>query len=189
MNALDELRIEHERMRQGLDILEAITDNPARYKQEDAVELVRFFGEYVNASHFAKEEEALFPEMEAEGIPLWEGSVESMILQHREIREILHGLEGDISAGDEDREAAQEAFFVHARRLIDLLRPHIEAENISLYPLAEEVFGPGEDEYLSDEFRRIQDERISRRRHDELNDIIQRLARHHLMREEAVKPY
>lgn len=104
---------------------------------------ITFFRLYADACHHGKEEDLLFPGLEAEGMPRDAGPIAVMLSEHEQGRALvrtmaasLHGArEGDDRAGDDLRDAAWE--------FIDLIVAHIGKEDNVLFTMADGmIVGP-----------------------------------------------
>jgi DUF438 domain-containing protein len=100
-------------------------------------ELLRYFVEYVDGCHNKKEENHLFPLLEARGIPSQDGPLGVMLQEHTRSKELLARLEplADTYV-DGDDSVLGELSRVYGE-YIALLKQHFWKENDILYPLAE----------------------------------------------------
>lgn len=103
------------------------------------LEAVDFIRNYADRFHHGKEEEVLFKELVANGMPADNSPVGAMLITHEEGRGFVRGMEEATVAaklGDPDAPGkVVENGTAYAR----LLRNHIEIEDTVLYPLAERV--------------------------------------------------
>ena len=134
MRATQLLREEHEIILRGLHLLEVA----ARRRTEAPADLIAFFKGFADAHHHHKEEEILFPAMEAAGFPRDAGPVAVMLQEHEQGRALLRTM-GDPAT-----------FAAAARAYTALLQAHIEKENQVLFRLADEAIA-GEDQRRLDE--------------------------------------
>jgi hemerythrin-like domain-containing protein len=104
---------------------------------------VTFFRLFADACHHGKEEDLLFPELEAEGMPRDAGPIAVMLAEHEQGRVLVRTMaasladarEGDERAGDDLRGAAW--------GFIDLIVAHIGKEDNVLFVMADEmIVGP-----------------------------------------------
>ena len=95
--------------------------------------------EYVDRCHNQKEERAVFPALEAAGVPTQGGPVAVMLMEHRRASELVEEIDRSAKAfGGGDRAALAplaEAFQAYAA----LCKDHFWKENDILYPLATRV--------------------------------------------------
>lgn len=102
----------------------------------DAVDFIR---SYADRFHHAKEEDVLFKELVANGMPAENSPVAAMLLTHDEGRAHVRALEAAaMRMRDGDAAAAGEAAR-SALAYAALLRDHIAKEDGVLYPLAERI--------------------------------------------------
>lgn len=106
----------------------------------DAVDFIR---NYADRFHHAKEEDVLFVELIANGMPEKQSPIEAMHMEHDQGRAHVRAIEAAAQkalAG----EAGQGAIIAeHAKGYAALLRGHIDKEDNILYPLAERVLPEG----------------------------------------------
>jgi hemerythrin-like domain-containing protein len=106
----------------------------------DAVDFIR---NYADRFHHAKEEDVLFVELIANGMPEKQSPIEAMHMEHDQGRAHVR----DIEAAEQkalDGEPGQGAIIAeHAKGYAALLRGHIDKEDNILYPLAERVLPEG----------------------------------------------
>lgn len=140
--ATGELREEHRLILQVVrDLagrLAAETDtDPLDY--DVVAQCITFFRLFADACHHGKEEDLLFTELEAEGMPRDTGPIAVMLDEHAQGRALVRTMAasldavpgGEGQAGDELRDAA-EAF-------IDLMEGHIAKEDGALFNIADEL--------------------------------------------------
>lgn len=157
MQATEILRAEHRVIERVLEALERAGD-----RLEGAGEVrpgffddaVTFIAGFADGCHHRKEEEALFPVMIGSGLPPDGGPIAMMLEEHEEgrryVREIRDGaarLEGSDPTGRRRLIAAVRAY-------VALLRDHIQKEDDLLFPMADELLSPPDQERLGAEFER-----------------------------------
>lgn len=178
MNAIDELVQEHEAVLVGLAVLEKIaiqidTRKPA--KTEDIKQLLDFLKTFVDRCHHGKEEDLLFPALEASGIQRDGGPVGVMLIEHTQGRNLVRAM-GDLLAGVEGNDAdSKAAFVVAAFDYCDLLRAHIEKENTCLFVIAQAHLTPETMDQLAVGFDKIEEERIGPGVHDAFHAMLDRM--------------
>ena len=132
------LREEHERIIQVVAVLEAILDRGDPLDVDAIERCVRFFRLFADACHHGKEEDLLFPELEARGLPRQSGPLAVMLHEHRlgrafvaEMADAVEGARIDEGAGRRLTEAG--------RSYIALIRNHILKENHVLFDMADQM--------------------------------------------------
>ena len=168
---------EHTLILQALDALERRISlleaggTPDRAYFEKAVEFLRTFAD---RCHHGKEENLLFKTMVERGFPLQGGPIAVMLSEHETGRALIRGIaEGAASLGRDP--AAAQRIIENARGYIRLLRAHIDKENTILFPLADSVLGPQDQEDLGKEFERFEAEETGAGVHEASLRLLQEL--------------
>jgi len=134
------LREEHQLILQVAGRLDGLLAQESRSVDLDYATVVRcitFFRLFADACHHGKEEDLLFPGLEAEGMARDSGPIAVMLYEHNQGRAFVRAMassidaarEGDASAGSELRSAA--------RGFIDLIVAHISKEDNVLFNMAD----------------------------------------------------
>ncbi len=172
---------EHRAISRLLDVLDALGRlADAGEAPVDACEqALEFIRTYADALHHGKEEQLLFPAMEAAGLPTGTGPIAVMCDEHEQARDALVTMERALDAMGPGERAAGEAFARAAGAYTHLLREHIRTEDEVVFPMVEELLGPGEKADLADAFARLEEDDIGRetcdrmlRLVDELSDMV-----------------
>jgi hemerythrin-like domain-containing protein len=160
MEATDILRNEHALILRAVDILDEVV---RRLEGGDVIRpaslgpLVDFFRLFADDCHHAKEEGALFPELEEAGYGKSPGPLAVLRLEHEEGRARLRTLA--VAIRHFERKESRERFVIAAREYSALLRHHIRKENDGLLVLADRVLGPAQDRWLVSAFATYDRER------------------------------
>lgn len=150
MQSTEPLKQEHGTILAALSVLDAFAGRGARGEPVPAPgldTLVSFFREFADRSHHEKEERALFPALEAHGMPHDTGPLAVMLLEHaqgRELAEAAPAIQADT--------AARARFVQAARRFVELLGAHIQKENLVLFRMADGMLRPEDDAEVSAAF-------------------------------------
>jgi len=135
-----------------------------------ALDFVRSFAD---GCHHAKEEQTLFPLLEARGIPRRGGPIGMMLLEHQEGRALVADMERALAARD------LPGFVASAGAWAGLLRVHITKERNVLFPMGERRLDAADDRALVARFAEIEresgGEALHARAHEELEAWKQRL--------------
>lgn len=137
---------------------------------DDLRDMVRFFRDYADKGHHAKEEEHLFPALEAQGIPRDGGPIAVMLQDHQDGRDAV----GAMAEALEPAEPAPEqllSFASSAAHFISLLRDHIAKEDHVLFRMAEDVLPPEQMAELEAIFAKVRSMGIGEDTHDELEAL------------------
>jgi hemerythrin-like domain-containing protein len=98
-------------------------------------QLIEFFIVFVDKCHHGKEEELLFPALEAIGVQRDGGPIGVMLAEHQQGREYVQKMNEAFSQYNEGDRAAATKLAKNARAYIALLRQHIDKENNVLFPI------------------------------------------------------
>jgi hemerythrin-like domain-containing protein len=170
--AIADLLNEHEAISSAIRILERMTANIKKTSSVDAADMqafIDFLKEFADKCHHGKEEQYLFPAMEAAGIPNQGGPIGVMLAEHVQGRQLIREMEASLAAGDLVKLArAAGAYAV-------LLRVHIRKENTALFPMAEKVLSEAQLETLYMGFEDLEQNVIGQGRHEQLHAVLKRL--------------
>jgi hemerythrin-like domain-containing protein len=181
MKATEELRNEHQGIELMLRVLEAVSDEMDRGAQVSSDHLdgiMEFLSVFVDKCHHGKEEEFLFPSLEAAGVPREEGPIEVLLLEHMQGRSLYADLK---KAADRIKSgAAPESFQITALDYVALLTQHIDKENNVLFPLADAKLNAAKDAELVEAFEQLEKDRIGPGKHEEFHRLLGRLEQEYL---------
>jgi hemerythrin-like domain-containing protein len=167
---------EHRIIERVLDAVQRLTLAPARQNLERWQKAIDFIRHFADRCHHCKEEQVLFPALEAHGIPTEGGPVGMMLLEHEEarshVRAMLEGL-ARIEAGDDGGEAG---LFDNAGQYLRLLREHIQKEDEVLFRMADEVISADEQKKLLAAFAQHEAEEMGPGVHEKYSKIAMELA-------------
>ena len=106
----------------------------------DAVDFIR---NYADRFHHAKEEDVLFVELIANGMPEKQSPIEAMHMEHDQGRAHVRAIEAAAQKALAGEPGQGAIIAEHAKGYAALLRGHIDKEDNILYPLAERVLPEG----------------------------------------------
>lgn len=166
------LRKEHEAISRMLDAADRIAAQLERrepIRPELLEGVAEFFELFCDKCHHGKEEELLFPFLAKKGLPVEGGPIGVMLAEHTEGRALAGRMkqltakykEGDAEAGTKWAAAAKE--------YSQLLRQHILKENNVLFPMAEGLLSPAEEDAIAEKFEQLEDEKMGRGTHERLH--------------------
>jgi hemerythrin-like domain-containing protein len=158
MKSVERLKAEHELIERGLNLLDRAVARmdagqplPEGYPQWAP----RFFQQFADQCHHAKEEDVFFPVLKQRGIPEQGGPIGVMLHEH--------GLGRDCVARMREASQAQpfeaRTFAEAARQYLPLLRQHIFKENNVLFRMAERVLTEADDSDVAGRFSQVEQER------------------------------
>ena len=169
---------EHGLILRGLAILEVMVDHiegGRAVPPEDALRLLEFFRRFADASHHAKEEEALFPALETAGLSRQGGPTAVMREEHDRGRRLLLSLTEELPEVGRS-ETARARFVASAGAYSQLLQNHIEKEETVLFRVASRLLDHGEEERIAKEFERHSREIMEPGEPERLRHTVEELA-------------
>ena len=143
---------EHRIIERVLDAVQRLTLAPARQNLERWQKALDFFSHFADQCHHCKEEQVLFPALEAHGIPTEGGPVGMMLQEHEEGRALVRGMMDALARIDAGDDSAEAGLFDSAGQYLRLLREHIQKEDEVLFRMADEVIPGDEQKRLLQEF-------------------------------------
>jgi hemerythrin-like domain-containing protein len=166
------LRQEHEAISRMLDAADLAGDRLERrepMRPELLEGMAEFFELFLDKCHHGKEEELFFPALAKKGMTVEGGPIGVMLEEHTQGRTLAARMKqlaaryksGDAEAGVEWAAAAKE--------YSQLLRDHILKENTVLFPMAEGLLSPSEEEALAAKFEQLEEEKMGRGTHERLH--------------------
>ncbi len=174
MYATQDLRDEHEGIKVALTVLERLAKEIEANRPvslDDLGQIVDFLKMFADRCHHGKEEDLLFPALEAAGVPRENGPIGAMLADHTQGREYIRAMNDALTGIPVDRKA----FAVAAHGYTQLLTNHIEKENNVLFVMAERQLSPEEHATLAEGFERIERERIGPGVHERYHAMLKRL--------------
>jgi hemerythrin-like domain-containing protein len=180
MFATDELRTEHRAIERMLAILEAAAQRIERgegVRPDLFHQGVDFVRNFADRCHHAKEEENLFPRMEARGVPRDGGPIGVMLFEHEEGRAYIRAIAGAIEAYGRgvDGSGVARTIAKNVHGYVDLLRHHIMKEDNVLFPMADRVLSAADQAELERRFEQIETERIGPDVHERYHRLLDEL--------------
>lgn len=177
--ASEDLRHEHESVLFGLDVLEKMADrvkesNPPDIK--DIHDMVNFLQLFADKCHHGKEEKLFFPAMEEAGIPNEGGPIGQMLLEHIQGRRFIAEMGISIADGKLDADMFLDA----ASGYIKLMRPHINKENMILFPMGDQAMPAEKQAQLLQQFEAFEAEVMGQGVHEKLHAVLDRFEEKYL---------
>jgi hemerythrin-like domain-containing protein len=179
MGPIDELKMEHQAVRMTLEVLEIICRRMEQHGEPVEAQhidrLLEFFSVFVDKCHHCKEEELLFPALEAVGIRREGGPIGVLLKEHERGREYVRGMNASLSEYRAKETADSAGFIREARGYIGLLDQHIDKEDNVLFPLAEKQLSESKQAELSKGFEMIEVQKIGVGKHEEFHGLLDHL--------------
>ena len=149
------LKSEHGTILRVISVLNRLVDRVERgdgFEQAAFRRCVEFFKLFADACHHAKEEDLLFPLLEARGIPRDGGPIGVMLYEHRLARQHTQAMADALDARDRGDKQGETRFQVAAREYIALLRNHILKEDNVLFQMGDRVMSDDDQALLCRQF-------------------------------------
>lgn len=158
MKAVERLKTEHDLIERGLTLLDrAVARIDAGKSLPDGFSAwaARFFQQFADQCHHAKEEDVFFPVLKQRGIPEQGGPIGVMLHEHVLGRDCV----GRMREASQAQPFDAQTFLDAARQYIPLLRQHIFKENNVLFHMAERVMSEADDADVMSRFSQVEQER------------------------------
>jgi len=143
---------------------------------EKAEQMVDFVRNFADRCHHAKEEDLLFVRLQERGMPVQGGPIGVMLAEHIEGRRLVKAVAEALPAaarGDPQAIAAVRTSLLGYTRL---LRAHINKEDNVLYPMADRILTPDDQQWLAQQFDRVEAEEMGAGVHDKYHHLAHELA-------------
>lgn len=123
---------------------------------EAATQALDFLRVYADECHHHKEEDLLFPLMEAKGFQRQNGPTGVMLHEHELGRRRIRGMADAIKEFSLGDLAGKLLFVEHARAYSALLRQHIQKEDHCLFQMADQALSRADQEELAAAFDKVE---------------------------------
>ncbi len=164
--ATQDLLNEHEAILHVFSILDKMLISSRNDEERDlnfADELVNFLSIFADKCHHGKEEGILFKELEDRGVPNQGGPIGVMLQEHVLGRQLIALMREALQGAD------METFKIHAVEYRDLLRQHIQKENVVLFRLADQIISDEKQAELFERFEEHEENVIGHGVHEQLH--------------------
>ncbi len=164
MHPTEVLSQEHRAIELALDILEQLAAQARQTGMVDrgvAQQTLEFLTLFADLMHHGKEEQILFPRMEAHGLPGSHGPIAVMLNEHDCGRGALGKIRALLSGTDLAGEGVRR-FADTAAEYVELLREHIAKEDGVLFPLGESLLTAEERAAMLARFAQVEVEVLGR---------------------------
>ena len=162
---------EHRVIERVLAALERLIVQPVGESLEQWRKALQFFRHFADQCHHFKEENVLFPAMEARGIPRDGGPIGMMLIEHEEGRAHVRSMFDAAEQVADGHGAAAEILFRRAGAYVTLLREHIQKEDDILFRMADEVIPDDEQRRLLKRFEDFELEDAGNGLHEKYLDM------------------
>ena len=178
MKPTEELSQEHRVIEKVIGALEGMAGKAemdgklVRADAEAAIDFIRIFAD---KCHHGKEEERLFPAMEANGFPAVGGPTAMMRQEHEIGRSHVRAMAGAVKGASLGTIKDLKLFVQAALGYGALLRGHIQKEDNILFPMAEQALSSAEMKRLEAEFEAVE-EAMGHEVHEKYHELAHKLA-------------
>lgn len=173
-----ELKADHRTIERALRVLKLLVE---RGRDDDGFEsealgrCVEFFRLFADACHHGKEEDLLFPTLEARGVPRQGGPIGVMLEEHRLARIYTAEMARALADQESDADVARRRFLSAADRYIDLLSQHIFKEDNILFAIGDQVLTEEDRNRLARGFCDVRCRAFDGRTREQLVSIVEKL--------------
>lgn len=173
------LRNEHEVILRGLHVLESLCDqieSGSVVSPEKMEVMIEFFRLYADRCHHGKEEDLLFPAMEAKGVQREGGPLGCMVHEHETNRMLVRRMSEAVAELRVGNSEAAREWAAAAREYAYGLDQHIYKENYILFVMAERIFTADEEPAMLWRFQAVDKDKIGLDEIKRLEKIVEDLA-------------
>lgn len=159
MRPTEILMAEHRVIERVLKTIEAALQRPdanAQLRPSLFLDAVEFIQGYADDYHHQKEEGVLFEVMEARGFPKEGGPIAVMLAEHEQARAYTRAMQSAAERWRDGDAAAQTEVTRNAQDYVSLLGDHIHKEDNILYPMADQLLSPEDQERMAETFRELE---------------------------------
>lgn len=151
---VDLLMADHRLIEKVLDALDArlAAAQPDAFPAGFVGEALDFLTHFADGCHHYCEEEALFPALSAQGIPVEGGPIGMMLHEHAIGRKCIAGMRENLSAASSGDAEAQQRLCRYASEYAGLLRSHIWKEDNILFQMARRALSNETSQALAAQF-------------------------------------
>ena len=172
-SATSRLRTEHQLILQVADVLETLVGRSESGDTdfEALTDCIAFIRLFADACHHGKEEDLLFPALEARGMPHDQGPIAVMLFEHQQGRAFAKIMAGAI---DEARAGNEEALIKlrnAATGYVNLIRGHINKEDHVLFEMADQAVQGPACQRLCDDYGLVCQRAFEGRTKEELEEL------------------
>jgi hemerythrin-like domain-containing protein len=190
MKPVEILSQEHRVIEVMLACLTKMTDQAeaaGRLEKKPATDAIDFIRNFADRCHHGKEEDRLFPAMEAKGMPREGGPIGVMLMEHDMGREFVRQMADNLEAASNGDAGALHKFAAGARGYVQLLRSHIMKEDQILFPMADRLMDQNDQEKLLKQFDIVETEHMGHGTHERYLKMAESLAELYGVSSQAIK--
>ena len=172
------LRDEHSLILEVTEVLEKVLDKgqvAETFDFDSIGECVTFLQLFADACHHKKEEDLLFPALQAKGMPHDQGPIAVMLDDHRRGRIFVQQMADALENSRSGNQEAMQAVHAGGRGFIDLIRGHIFKENHILFNMADGMLAGAPCRELCNSYEEVCRRRFEGKTREELQALAARL--------------
>jgi indolepyruvate ferredoxin oxidoreductase, beta subunit len=177
MGPIEELRQEHGAVMKVFSILQEISGKLEK-RESQALDAFRrvleFLQVFVDQCHHAKEEEFLFPALK-KAQSRNRSLIEELVSEHEQGRIMIRAMKASVGENNRKQDASLGALVGTIEEYLRIFRNHIRKENSLLFPEARDLLPAINQERMSLEFQKLEQERIGEGRHQSFHRMIEEL--------------
>ena len=173
------LSTEHRVIEVVLFSLNKIVDEANQFNKlnkESAETTIDIIKNFADKCHHGKEENYLFAKMINKGLSSEFGPVGQMLSEHRQGREFVKGMCESIEAASNGDTLGLKIFAENALGYVQLLQAHIQKEDKILFPMADKMLNPEEQDELLQAFHHVESDLMGDGTHERYLDKVKILA-------------
>lgn len=172
------LRAEHQVILRVIGVLQQLvirSEQGKGFEKESLRRCVEFFRHFADACHHAKEEDLLFPALEARGMPREGGPIGVMLYEHTLARGFTKSMGEALDACDQGDAGGEGRFREAAKEYIELLTNHIGKEDDCLFPMGDNALSDDDQQSLCGKFCEVSCRTFGGRSREQLASIADEL--------------
>lgn len=161
MKATNVLMEEHRVIESVLDTLEQAADlleSGVAVRPGLFIDAAQFISGFADGCHHRKEEGVLFPTMASHGVPVANGPIGAMLVDHENGRQYTRQMRNAAQRLNTGEAEALPLIVENARGYVALLRAHIMKEDRILFPMADRAIPEDQHEVVWDGFENVEHE-------------------------------
>jgi hemerythrin-like domain-containing protein len=170
--ATEILKKEHQAILKMVEASETVAERLRRGERVPSDVLAtfqEFFQVFTDQCHHGKEENILFPLLEARGLPKAGGPLGVMLNEHEQGRALVREMRQAAEAFAAGAEGSGVRWAQSLDQYAALLRSHIDKENMVLFPMAERMLSENELARVAGDFEKLEAEKMGVGTHERLH--------------------